>query len=73
MSAVEIQNVELSQSLIQNIISGLKSNGNPANDYENAKIILSFTCILISDGLSTKILRETKFWYEPTISGGIVI
>ena len=73
MSTVEIQNVELSQSFIQNIISGLKSNGNPANDYENEKIILSFTCILISDGLSTKSFREKHIFYEPTISGGVVI
>ena len=60
MSTVEIQNVELSQSFIQNIISGLKSNGNPANDYKNEKIILSFTCILISDGLSTKIFKGNQ-------------
>ena len=32
MPTGEIQNVDLFQSRIQNIISGLKSNGNPANN-----------------------------------------
>ena len=33
MPTGEIQNVDLFQSPIQNTISGLKSNGNPANNF----------------------------------------
>ena len=46
MPTGEIQNVDLFQSRIQNIISGLKSNGNPANN-SRTKIYFFHLCAFL--------------------------
>ena len=67
MHTGEIQNVDLFQSLIQNTISGLKSNGNPANNSRTKIWFFHLRVLLFPMVYQQKILGKTYFSYEPTI------